>query len=68
MRAADKTCLRLFFIHDICSGNFITNQKKKGENVMSKMKRVIIRVLKCLICLLTGGFRNKGNGGENETC
>lgn len=29
MRAADKTCLRLFFIHDICSGNFITNQKKE---------------------------------------
>lgn len=46
----------------------LLTKKKKGENVMIKMKRVIIRVLKCLICLLTGGFRNKGNGGENETC
>lgn len=35
---------------------------------MIKMKNVIIRLLKCLICFLSGGFRHKGNGGDNAAC
>lgn len=32
------------------------------------MRRIIIRVLKCLICFLTDGFANKKNGGGNAAC
>lgn len=32
------------------------------------MRKIIIRILKCLICFLTGGFANKKKGGDNETC
>lgn len=32
------------------------------------MKNVIIRLLKCLICFLTGGFANKKNGGGDAAC
>lgn len=32
------------------------------------MRRIIIRVLKCLIRFLTGGFANKKNGGDNAAC
>ena len=37
------------------------------------MKRIVIRILKCLICFLTGGFANNGfankkNGGDNAAC
>lgn len=35
---------------------------------MIKMRRIIIRVLKCLICFLTGGYANKKNGGDNAAC
>ncbi len=35
---------------------------------MIKMKNVIIRLLKCLICFLTGGFANKKNGGGDAAC
>lgn len=35
---------------------------------MIKMRRIIIRVLKCLICFLTGGCANKKNGGDNAAC
>ena len=44
------------------------NLKKKGEKIMIKMKRIVIRILKCLICFLTGGFANKKNGGDNAAC
>ena len=44
------------------------NLKKKGEKIMIKMKRIVIRILKCLICFFTGGFANKKNGGDNAAC
>lgn len=45
------------------------NFKKKGECIMIKMRKIIVRVLKCLICFLTGGFANKKkDGGEDAAC
>lgn len=36
---------------------------------MIKMRKIIVRVLKCLICFLTGGFANKKkDGGEDAAC
>lgn len=33
---------------------------------MMKVKNIVIRILKCLLCIFTGGFRDKGKGGGNE--
>lgn len=46
----------------------IINLKKERTKIMIKMRKIIIRVLKCLICFLTGGYSNKKNGGNNEAC
>ena len=36
---------------------------------MMKVKNIVIRILKCIVCILTGSCRNKGKGGGNaETC
>lgn len=37
-------------------------------NIMIKMKNIIVRILKCVICFLTGGFANRRNGGDNASC
>ena len=33
---------------------------------MKNVKRIVVRILKCLLCIFTGGFRDKGKGGGNE--
>lgn len=33
---------------------------------MTKFSKLIIRILKCVICFLTGGYKDKGNGGGDE--
>lgn len=35
---------------------------------MLKVKSIIVRILKCVICFLTGGFANRKNGGSDEAC
>lgn len=37
--------------------------------VKTEVKEVILRLLKCIVCFLTGGFANRRKGGrKDEAC